>query len=364
MRTIPDALTLDIEDASNAGLLASLPPAVIEKDVHITEVLAALAAIRLSHQAFRQHAGKGSSVPATVEVATRLVFAGGTCLAKAHGLIERMSEDIDIKVVLDPIPEGYALPKNQGDRKRLGDLYESIQRELLSLGFGLVQGEHVENPEIRNNRRHCGLALAYQARFQDVSGALRPELKLELIHRHPRLPAQEQELGYLFDRMVPGVMPLRFKMPVISVAETLAEKVLSLLRRTAKEWRGQAAAVTDAALVRHVYDVWRIASEQAQAVEAARDIFAALVATDVEEYKAQDQEFAQAPYQVLRSTLAAARNHQGLRQNFDLRLKPLLFAQDRPDFDTCFEVFERVALRLLDANSYACREGVQAQAGP
>ncbi len=351
MRTLPEALKLDIEDASNAGLLASLPPAVIEKDVHITEALAALAKIRLSHQAFRLHGGKGAAAaPAVVEVATRLVFAGGTCLAKAHGLIERMSEDIDIKVVLEPIPEGYALPKNQGDRKRLGDLYESIQRELLSLGFGLVQGEQVENPEIRNNRRHCGLALAYQAHFQDVSGALRPELKLELIHRHPRLPAQEQELGFLLERMVPGVLPFRFNMPVISVAETLAEKVLSLLRRSAKEWSGQAKGMADAALVRHVYDVWRIASEQAQAIEAARDIFAALVATDVEEYKAQDHEFAQAPYQVLRSTLAAARSHQGLRRNFDLRLKPLLFSRERPDFDTCFETFERVASRLLNSN--------------
>lgn len=350
MRTLPEALKLDIEDASNAGLLASLPPAVIEKDVHITEVLAALAAIRLNHQAFRLHGGRDAGAPAVVKVATRLVFAGGTCLAKAHGLIERMSEDIDIKVVLDPIPEGYALPKNQGDRKRLGDLYEIIQRELLNLGFGLVQGQHVENPEIRNNRRHCGMALAYQAHFQDAAGALRPELKLELIHRHPRLPAQEQELGYLFDLMVSGVLPFRFKMAVISVAETLAEKVLSLLRRSAKEWSGQTTGMADAALVRHVYDVWRIASEQAQAIEVARDIFAALVATDVEEYNAQDQEFAQAPYQVLRSTLAAARNHPDLRRNFDLRLKPLLFAQDRPDFDTCFEVFERVALRLLDAN--------------
>jgi hypothetical protein len=242
------------------------------------------------------------------------------------------------------------LPKNQGDRKRLGDLYESIQRELLSLGFGLVQGEHVENPEIRNNRRHCGLALAYQAHFQDVSGALRPELKLELIHRHPRLPVQEQELGFLFERMVPGVLPFRFNMPVISVAETLAEKVLSLLRRSAKEWSGHPSGMADAALVRHVYDVWRIASEQAQAVEDAREIFSALVATDVEEYKAQDQEFAQAPYQVLRSTLAVARNHPGLRRNFELRLQPLLFTRERPDFDTCFETFERVTSRLLNQN--------------
>jgi len=35
----------------------------------------------------------------------QLVFCGGTCLSKAHGLIERMSEDIDFKLVL---PQGVS----------------------------------------------------------------------------------------------------------------------------------------------------------------------------------------------------------------------------------------------------------------
>lgn len=34
------ALKLDIEDASSAGLLSTLPLAVVEKDIHITEVQA------------------------------------------------------------------------------------------------------------------------------------------------------------------------------------------------------------------------------------------------------------------------------------------------------------------------------------
>ena len=30
----------------------------------------------------------------------RLIFCGGTCLAKAHKLVQRMSEDVDFKVQL------------------------------------------------------------------------------------------------------------------------------------------------------------------------------------------------------------------------------------------------------------------------
>ena len=40
MKTILAALKLDIEDASSAGLLSTWPPAVVEKDIHITEVQA------------------------------------------------------------------------------------------------------------------------------------------------------------------------------------------------------------------------------------------------------------------------------------------------------------------------------------
>lgn len=349
MKTILAALKLDIEDASSAGLLSTLPPAVVEKDIHITEVLQVLARIQPSHRAFLQaNPGRHTSSPAFVDVATRLVFAGGTCLAKAHGLIERMSEDIDIKVVLDPVPDGYALPKGQGDRMRLGHLYAQIQREILALGFTLVQGDGVENPEIRNNRRHCGLALAYAAQFQDVAGVLRPQLKLEMMHRHPLLPVEEHALGYLFDKMVPGVLPHRFSMPVISVAETLAEKVLAFLRRIAWERSVTSPAVADNALVRHVYDVWRIVHEQPQAIQAARSIFPDLVIREVQEYGAQDPNFSQSPYKVLHATLAAAKVREDIQRNFEVRLKPLLFAAERPEFNFCFDVFYTIALELLN----------------
>ena len=73
-----------ILDVRNEGL-TSLPPGIFEKDLLITEVLRTVVAVDSN--------GIG------------LVFCGGTCLSKAHGLIERMSEDIDFKLVL---PEGLS----------------------------------------------------------------------------------------------------------------------------------------------------------------------------------------------------------------------------------------------------------------
>src|ERR1700710_1293193 len=121
MRTITSEWKSDIEQAATADLLGNLPASAAEKDVHITDALRELSRIRVVHTAHRISPKKGDLRPGTLEITSQLVFAGGTCLSKAHGLIERMSEDIDIdiKVVLEEVPDGYTLPKGQSDRARL-----------------------------------------------------------------------------------------------------------------------------------------------------------------------------------------------------------------------------------------------------
>lgn len=347
MRKIPEELRSDIEDAATAGMLGNLPAVVAEKDQHITDALRALAQIEVTCTAHKRDRRKGDPAPASIDVFTRLVFAGGTCLSKAHGLIERMSEDIDIKVVLEPPPEGYSLA-GKGNRARLKDLQEEIERRFTEMGFQHVVHDNEENPVMRDSRRYYCLLVSYGAHFQDVSGALRPQLKLELIHRPPMLDAEMREMGYMLDQFVPRLAPERFSMTCITVAETLAEKVLSLLRRCAWNWDGYQRGEFDTALVRHIYDVWRIADSQPEAIEPACDIFAALVDKDGEEFRGQHPEFDSAPYEVLRRSLAAAAVHVGLRDNFEQRLKPLLYTADKPDFETCYVAFAAVAERMLN----------------
>ena len=55
-------------------------PAIIEKDYYVTYLISSLSNIENEY--------------------FKLVFCGGTCLAKAHKLVKRMSEDIDFKIVL------------------------------------------------------------------------------------------------------------------------------------------------------------------------------------------------------------------------------------------------------------------------
>jgi hypothetical protein len=65
---------------NEAGVILELPTTVIEKDYYVTQVIHILSDTENEY--------------------FRLVFAGGTCLAKAHKIVKRMSEDVDFKIQL------------------------------------------------------------------------------------------------------------------------------------------------------------------------------------------------------------------------------------------------------------------------
>ncbi|WP_164661663.1 nucleotidyl transferase AbiEii/AbiGii toxin family protein, partial [Pseudomonas viridiflava] len=165
------------------------------------------------------------------------------------------------------------------------------------------------------------LLVSYKAHFQDTAGTLRPQLKIELICRPPMIPSEVQNLGYMLEQLVGSAKPFLFSMSCITVAETLAEKVLSLLRRCAWNWGGRQRGDFDTALVRHVYDVWRIATNHPETLERAARVFHSSVNKDVLEFGGQHPEFAEDPFAVLRRTLEVAETHEGLKANFEQRLK-------------------------------------------
>lgn len=100
----PEPLTREelVEVTEHFGLPR---PAFVEKDFYVVKALAAIA---------------------TIDAAPlRLVFGGGTALSRAHRLINRMSEDIDLRIVSDKGP-------GRGELRRLRD---RVTAALLGAGF-------------------------------------------------------------------------------------------------------------------------------------------------------------------------------------------------------------------------------------
>lgn len=106
-------------------------PALVEKDWYVIKVLAAVSNLDVSP--------------------FRLVFSGGTALSRAHRLLRRMSEDIDLKIVFDGTTPRPALRR----------LRETITTALLDAGFRF-DPENPEHRESGNASRYTLYRLPYR----------------------------------------------------------------------------------------------------------------------------------------------------------------------------------------------------------
>lgn len=213
---------LTLEDILDVQNYFSLPsPALVEKDYHVTRALAAI------------------STADTGRI--RLVFSGGTALGRAHKLIQRMSEDIDLKIVADPLPT----------RPELRALRETVSNALLTAGFVFdpTNSDHVTS---RNASRYTVYRLPYQPTAPGV-GILRPEIQIELALWPIRLPTIHREVKSFYAEAFQQE-PEVANIACVSILETAAEKFVALTRRVAAE---QATPIEsrDKTLVRHIYDL-------------------------------------------------------------------------------------------------------------
>ncbi|HEV3158033.1 MAG TPA: nucleotidyl transferase AbiEii/AbiGii toxin family protein [Candidatus Baltobacteraceae bacterium] len=216
---------------------------LVEKDQHVLRVLRVLAGLDVAP--------------------LRLVFGGGTALARAHKLIRRMSEDIDFKVMpVANVPVGKSAL-----HRRLGELRDDVSRALVAEGFTL----DASMPHTRNERRYMLYHLPYEGAALDAAG-LRPMIQLELTYaplRYDAVPLPVSSFVAEAFKRVPEVA----RIECVAIAETAAEKLVALTRRIAMQIAGLSRDY-DPSLVRHIYDLHIIRQHYDAAVVAdlARNI--------------------------------------------------------------------------------------------
>lgn len=303
-----------VAESAMGGLTAGL----LEKDEHLTDALRALFALQLD----------GMS----------LVFCGGTSLSKAHGLIERMSEDADLKIVLSSSLE--SLSRTQ-IRKRLSTLKATVSETLTSIG--LVEDKSKARA-LNENRYFCS-EWSYTRQYNSIA-SLRPHLQIELTARTPVLKTVICHLGSLADHLAARKDNI-FAAPTVAVAETVAEKVLSFLRRYAQFRAGLMQQNWDSALVRHIYDVHCIYSHDTNIVTSAAIAFPKLVAGDQKEFGSQFADFAADAHPVLSGALRQVRTDTTIQSEYTQNLIPLIYGNETSEYAKAVISFNAVAVSLL-----------------
>lgn len=224
MRNIDTSFFLDVADS-----LGISSPAIVEKDYWGTQLLREISELQPDGY--------------------RLVFSGGTCLAKAYKNTFRMSEDIDIKMVPDAATKALS---NSQQHKLRGAIHDMVQ--------GIVDRSdcfELADAKKLSDRKFQKFLIQYP-REHETSSALRPQIQLDLTESVLLEEPVNLPLGSLYANALKQPVEIS-SMACVTLNSVAIEKFVSLLRRTALHSRNSERA-DDQTLIRHVYDLHLISN--------------------------------------------------------------------------------------------------------
>lgn len=305
---LPSGRLVPAQDVADA---LGLPgPDLVEKDYHVMRALQAIATV--GHEAFQ------------------LVFAGGTSLARAHKVLRRMSEDIDLKIL--PRVE---FPSGSSQRTALRALREQIIQALTDAGF-IPNRKQIR---VRNEGAYCQIPLDYP-RTEIAYSILRPRIQIELTLAQLRTNIIELPISsFVSEALKSGPDIAAF--PCFSIPETAAEKLVSLTRRIACDLENPGRIEFDPALVRHIYDLH--ATRGHVNVDAVAALAGMVAAHDAEVFAGQFPQYTAAPQAWTEKAVVALESEAKFQEQYDAFLRRMVYGDHYP--------FETAIVRVRDLTS-------------
>lgn len=299
----PDQKTL-LEVQDYFGLPS---PALVEKDWFVVRALAAIHNVEVD--------------------GLTLAFGGGTALGRAYRLLERMSEDIDLRIVGQDKP-------SRGTLKRLRT---EVNKRLEAAGF-TVDGHY----SVKQNDRYVRYDLPYEP-IARGEGVLRPEIKIE-IAAFPICTAPEKRSVSSFIAEANGDDAEAKEVACVRLVETAADKFVALGRRAGFALSG--LGDLDHTLVRHVYDLSRMDGhyDAAEAAAIALETMKADAESRGDEYPAYKSD---PKAETLRAYEILSKDEK-FAQGYAKLLGDMVYGE-RPEFESSFEKVLAFAERIRSA---------------
>jgi predicted nucleotidyltransferase component of viral defense system len=260
----------------------------------------------------------------------QFIFSGGTSLTKAFDLTKRMSEDIDLRIIL---------PKHPTSRSKLRIKLSEIKNKVLSQFCENFDGVHLV--KAGNENRY----LEYEINYPRISkySALRDRIKVDLAYFPVFLPPTPKPINSLITlarRSEKSMKPDIESFPCIVPEEILADKLVALPRRycTDKE-KGNPF---DPNLVRHVYDIFKIFGQVNE--EVTYNLIPKIIEAEKMEYGGKSPLWSAEP---VKETLDALRELHSPEFSgmFSRYAADMIYDANYPDYGTMIEfVAEKITV--------------------
>lgn len=311
---MPDELLF--QSIEETGRRLDLDNSVIEKDYYVTQVIQALSSVENEY--------------------FRLVFCGGTCLAKAHKVVQRMSEDVDFKIQCKATTNDFS-------KSHLLKELKTFRQELQ--GRFTISNFKASDPVVRNEGKYTRMDFTYPSAFI-LNENLRPHILFEFTLSNIRHDVVKRSVKTLMEETIPDLQLFpESETLCVYVHETAIEKWVGLTRRIIAIERGRHN--DDQSLIRHVYDLNAIESAKPIPDEfliLAKDI----ILTDAQQFKNQNPEYAENPAEEINRSLDILRTKPLWRERYQDFIENMVFNPDAaPDYDKAINVIAELSKRII-----------------
>lgn len=310
---LDSSLFVDVADAIGLG-----NPAIVEKDYYVVQLLKHLSIIELEYH--------------------QLVFTGGTALAKSAIKTYRMSEDIDIKLV--PTNVFNNLASRSARRKARKAVKQHIESLISESGTFSIE----EQATVKDEYRYFSFDIRYPQAYQQVP-CLRPFIKLEFIESDLLDEAESKSIQSIYAEVLKSDIEVK-NMTCAAILETQAEKLLSMMRRTASVARSHERD-DDETLIRHIYDTYHIQKAQPANIESLSKVMANAIELDVERFGNQHPQMVESPIDELCFGLQLLTDNPKFEKRYNSYVSPMVYAENPVNWDSALAVFSKLANEVL-----------------
>lgn len=306
---------LNEQQIRQTAIILGLPADFIRKDYFVTKAIRLL--VGLSNDYFE------------------LVFQGGTSLSKGYGIINRLSEDVDFRVISKPA----CLRLGKDARRRELRLFRhALVESLINAGF------NVQPQDVRVF--YEGRYMSVRAAFDGAQGItyLKPHIAIDCFLGTLELNPVIRNISSMVKVTLGDVECDHeyFPVPCVALDETAAEKWVALSRRILDS--NEIARDSDKHLVRHLYDLYQLQQQNClsehyysvleKVLEKEREMFAGKSSDNAHEKSI--------------SALHYLRSDKKWEEHWRFFLEQMVYQSEKPGFEQAIEALEKLNSREQD----------------
>lgn len=307
------SLFVDIADTIGLG-----NPAIVEKDYYVVQLLKLISTINLDYH--------------------KIVFSGGTALAKSSIKTYRMSEDIDLKLI--PTVNYAELASRNAKRNARKKAKQIVETLLNDSSLFVIEGSSI----IQDEYRYSAFEVRYPQVYQQAP-CLRPFIKLELIESSPLSAPEKRDIQSIYSEVLKEHDQM-IEMECAAIIDTQAEKLVSMLRRTASATRNENRG-DDETLIRHIYDTYHIQTANPSDTTELSILVDKVIQADVEQYGNQHSQLVDTPLEELTFGLEQLIHNKLYQERYYRYVSPMVYVEHPVAWQDAIAVFQTLTLEIF-----------------